>query len=102
AACEGARVFCMRTVASVNERAHLAAQGPDANLPVWAKLDAELQQQGIESRPVAVLDDAGAVLPQRRAVLSLVAAHGMVLATGHLGRDEVFAVVEAAREEGVC
>jgi hypothetical protein len=101
AAREGARVVWMPTIDSVNERAHLAARGPDANLPVWAKLDAELQQQGIESRPVPVLDDAGEVLPETRAVLSLVAAHGMVLATGHLGRDEVFAVVDAAREEGV-
>ena len=32
----------------------------------------------------------------------MVARHGMLLATGHLGRDEIFAVVDAAREEGVA
>ncbi len=31
----------------------------------------------------------------------MIARHGMVLATGHLGRDEIFAVVDAALEEGV-
>ena len=101
AAREGARVVWMPTIDSRNERAHLAAQGPDANLPVWARLDAELREQGIESRPVPVLDDDGGVLAETREVLHLVAAHGLVLATGHLGRDEVFRVVDAALEEGV-
>ena len=31
----------------------------------------------------------------------MIARHNMVLATGHLSRDEIFAVVEAALEEGV-
>ncbi len=43
----------------------------------------------------------GKVLPQTRAVLATIARHGLVLATGHLGRDEIFAVVGAARAEGV-
>ena len=34
-------------------------------------------------------------------VLRVIARHGLVLATGHLSRDEIFAVVDAAREEGV-
>ena len=34
-------------------------------------------------------------------MLQVVAAHGLVLATGHLSRDEIFLVVAAAREEGV-
>ena len=36
------------------------------------------------------------VLPEVRTVLALVARHGMVLATGHLSREEIFAVVDAA------
>ena len=31
----------------------------------------------------------------------MIARHGMLLATGHLGRDEIFAVVDAALEAGV-
>jgi hypothetical protein len=43
----------------------------------------------------------GAVLPEVRQVLRVVAAHQLVLATGHLSRDEIFAVAEAAWDEGV-
>jgi hypothetical protein len=50
---------------------------------------------------VPVVDDAGAVLPETREVLAMIARHGMLLATGHLGRDEIFAIVDAARDEGV-
>ena len=48
-----------------------------------------------------VVDADGAVLPETRLVLEMIARHGMVLATGHLGRDEIFAVVDAAVELGV-
>jgi Family of unknown function (DUF6282) len=101
AAREGARAVWMPTIDSAAEREHLAAQGPDANLPVWARVDAELREQGIESRPVPVLDERGRPRPETRDVVAVVAAHGMVLATGHLGRDEAFAVVDAAVAEGV-
>ena len=101
AAREGARTVWMPTVDSPNEREHLAAAGPGANLPVWAKLEAELRGEGITVDPVPVLDDDGAVLPEVRAVLAVIAAHDIVMATGHVGRHEVFALVDAAIEAGV-
>ncbi len=39
--------------------------------------------------------------PDTRAVLATIARHELVLATGHLARDEIFTVVQAAEEEGV-
>ena len=33
-------------------------------------------------------------------MLDVVARNGLVLCTGHLGRDEVFSLVEAAAEQG--
>jgi hypothetical protein len=68
---------------------------------VWAKLQLELRAQGIEIEPVPVVDGAGELLPETHEVLKLIARHGLVLATGHLGRDEIFAVVRAAREHAV-
>jgi len=91
----------MPTVDSRSEREHLAHSEPGAKLPVWARLEAELREQGIGVEPVAAVDDAGHLLEQTRSVLAVAAAHGMVVAPGHLGRDEVFAVVDAAVEEGV-
>jgi hypothetical protein len=101
AAREGARKIWMPTVDSENERAHLAAAGPDAKLPVWAKLEFELRERGIGADPVPVLDGEGRVLPEVRDVLALAAQHGIVLATGHLSAPEALAVVDAALEEKV-
>jgi hypothetical protein len=102
AAREGARVVWMPTVDSMIEQEHLVqAESTGAKLPVWARVQLELRERGIESEPVPAVADGGQLLPETRAVLDVVAAHGLVLATGHLGRDEVFAVVEAARQAGV-
>ena len=51
--------------------------------------------------PVPVVDGDGTVLPETRAVLQVIARHGLLLATGHLARDEIFSVVDAALDEGV-
>ena len=59
------------------------------------------RDQGIEIDPVPVVDDSGAVLPETREVLKMIARHRMVLATGHLSRDEIFTVVDAARRATV-
>ncbi len=100
---EGARTVWMPTVDAVNEAGEREVNQahPPAKVPVWVKLQLDLREQGIEIEPVPVVDEAGVVLPETRAVIERVAAHGMVLATGHLGRDEIFAVVDAAIEAGV-
>ena len=99
AAREGARTVWLPTVDSVNE-SHERDAPAGVRVPVWVKLQLELREQGIEIPPVPVVDDGGAVLPETRAVLERIAHHGLLLATGHLARDEIFAVVEAAQEQG--
>jgi hypothetical protein len=101
AAREGARTVWLPTVDAVNE-SHAREVKPGAKVPVWVKLQLELREEGIEIAPVPVVDDAGAVVPELEAVLERVAKHGMVLATGHLDRDEIFAVVDAAARAGVA
>jgi hypothetical protein len=100
AAREGARTVWLPTVDAVNETGEREAP-PGAKVPVWVKLQLELREQGVEIEPVAVVGDDGTVLAPTRAVLAMIARHGMVLATGHLGRDEIFAVLDAALEQGV-
>jgi Family of unknown function (DUF6282) len=101
AAREGARTVWLPTVDSVNE-SHEREAPPGAKVPVWVKLQLELREQGIEIPPVPVLDPGdGTVVPELREVLGMIARHNMLLATGHLSRDEIFAVVDAALEEGV-
>jgi hypothetical protein len=99
AAREGARIVWLPTVDAENE-AH-AHGPPGGKRPLWAKLQDELRARGLPVPAVPVLDERGRVREALRQVLQVVAAHGVVLATGHLSRDEIFKVVAAAREERV-
>ena len=101
AARSGARVVWFPTVDAINQRQSRAADPPGATPAPWAALQDELVAQGIEAPPVYVLDAGGQVLPEVRQVLSLIARHDMVLATGHLSRAEILAVTAAASEAGV-
>jgi hypothetical protein len=101
AAREGARIVWMPTVDAHNETAGRTKPKPGEKVPVWAAIQYGLRERGIQIDPVAVVDESGRVLRETRDVLATVAAHGLVLATGHLSRDEIVAVVDAAFEEGV-
>lgn len=101
AAREGIKYVWFPTVDAENEPAGRQEPKPGAKLPFWAKMQHDLRAEGVISDPVAVVDEAGTVLPEVRKVLRSIARNDLVLATGHLGRDEIFAVVEAAVAEGV-
>jgi hypothetical protein len=101
AAREGARIVWMPTFDSPAETAGRSDPKPGDNVPQWAKLQHELRSLGLGVEPVQVTDEKGRVLPETRDVLRAIARHGLVLATAHLARDDAFAVVEAAFEEGV-
>src|SRR5690606_38073564 len=100
AAREGARLVWFPTVDAVNERTRIGSV-PREKLPFWARLQQELREQGVEAEPGAVVHAEGNLLPAVRQVIRKSAQHQLMLATGHLGRDEIFAVVNAAVEEGV-
>ena len=102
AAREGARTVWLPTVDSLNEMTGAHEIAPGAKPPVWMRLQHELREQGVHIEPVRVVDDGGrAAARDASTVLDAVARHGMVLATGHLSRDEIFAVVDAAVEQGI-
>jgi Family of unknown function (DUF6282) len=101
AAREGARIVWLPTVDSPAETAGRTEPEPGDKVPLWAKLQHELRRLGFSVEPVPVRDGDGALLPETRAVLQTIARHGMILATGHLGREDIFAVVDGALEEGV-
>jgi uncharacterized protein DUF6282 len=101
AAREGARIVWMPTVDSPAETAGRTEPQPGDKVPQWARLQHELRELGLGVEPVHVTDADCALLPETRDVLRAIARHGLILATGHLDRDDTFAVVEGAREEGV-
>src|SRR4051794_5208950 len=102
AAREGARIVWLPTVDAVNEAgARDREYGPGVHVPMWVALQKELREQGMEAAPVAVLDAYGAPTAELLAVIEVVAKHQLVLATGHLDRDEIFLAVDAALAAGV-
>ena len=93
----GAKIVWMPTVDAANETAG-RLDGPNTKLPFWAKIQRELAADGISPAPLTVLDENGKVNEATRRCLELIARHNMVLATGHLGRHEIFPLVRTARE----
>ena len=101
AAREGARIVWMPTVDSPAETAGRTEPRDGDNVPQWARLQHELRSLGLSIGAVHVTDRGGRVLPEVRDVLQAIARHDLILGTGHLDRDDTFAVVDAALEEGV-
>lgn len=101
AARQGARIVWLPTVSAIGEYDAVEDADPDGKVPVWVRFELDLRAAGVRPGPVPVLDDRGAPLPELLDVLHVVAAHDLVLATGHLSRDEIFVVVDAAVAAGV-
>jgi hypothetical protein len=101
AARDGVRLVWFPTVDAGNETAGRVEPQPGAKLPFWAAVQHELRAQGVVSDPVPVVDAEMNVLPDTLAVIKSIAKHDLILATGHLSRDEIFSVVDVALEEGV-
>jgi hypothetical protein len=84
----GGRVVWMPTVSAP---AHVAsASSPELSV-----------HRALAFRQVDVLDEAGALLPAWQEVLDVVAAHDLVLASGHLTCSQALVLFRAARSAGV-
>ena len=102
AAREGARIVWMPTVDSPAETAgRTEPKDGRQGSPVGAP-PARAPQLGLSVEAVHVTDADGRLLPETRDVLRAIARHDLILATGHLARDDTFAVVDGALEEGVA
>ena len=93
----GAKIVWMPTVDAANETAGRPG-GANKKLPFWAQIQLELAATGINPPPMTVLDEAGKLTGVARTCLELIRKYDMILATGHLGKREIFALVETARE----
>ena len=96
----GCKIVWMPTVDARNETAGRLDGGTE-KLPFWAKIQRELAAEGISPPPLSVIDEAGELTEPARRCLERIARHDMILATGHLGRKEIFALVRAAKPMGV-
>ncbi|HVA93571.1 MAG TPA: DUF6282 family protein [Candidatus Dormibacteraeota bacterium] len=95
----GCKMVWFPTVDAANETAG-RLDGPNVKLPFWAKIQRELAATGIAPPPLTVVDADGKASATARRCIELIAKHNMILATGHLGRVEIFELVKTAREMG--
>jgi hypothetical protein len=94
----GAKIVWFPTVDAENETAGLPTGG-NKKLPFWAEIQREISAMGIAPPRMTVLDSTNrAITAATRSCIELIAKHDMVLATGHLGRHEIFPLVKTARE----
>jgi hypothetical protein len=96
----GCKIVWMPTVDAKNETAG-RLDGGTQKLPFWAKIQRELAAEGIAPPPLSVIDEAGELIEPARRCLERIGKHNMILATGHLGRKEIFALVRAAKNMGL-
>ena len=95
----GARVVWMPTVDAANEWSGRRAGTP---APAWGAFHERLMARPGYPAPISLLDAGGRLEGAVEECLEVVAAYDMVLATGHVGRDEILALVRRARELGVA
>jgi len=96
----GNKIVWMPTVDAANETAG-RPDGTKTKLPFWAKIQLELAATGINPPPMTVLDADGNLISAARTVLELTHKYDMILATGHLGKKEIYSLVKTAREIGL-
>jgi hypothetical protein len=98
-------VVLNRSVGGINPAAveHMVLVSGNLGRVVWMPtFDSE---NGVrlakENRPFVSVMRAGALLPEVKEVLDLIAKHGLVLATGHSSPDEALALLREARARKV-
>jgi hypothetical protein len=96
----GCKIVWMPTVDAKNETAG-RLDGGSTKLPFWAKIQRELAAEGISPPPLTVIDERGELVDAARRCMERIATHNMILATGHLGRREIFALVRTAKTMGL-
>src|SRR5262245_23117839 len=96
----GNKIVWMPTVDAANETAG-RLDGGNEKLRFCAKIQREIAAAGITRPPLTVLDGDGKISDETRQCLELIAKYKMILATGHLGRHEIFPLVREARRLGL-
>lgn len=90
----GARIVWFPTLSAKN---HLDQMGGPA---FGSSMQPKAKKRMVE-KPLTVLDEKGRLKPEVYEVIDLVAAHDIMLATGHLSIPEVCPLVKAAKKRGV-
>lgn len=99
---DGAKVVWFPTFDSKNEINFTFGENCTYDtMPAWALRMKERREKGIIDAGITVIDETGALTQETEDVMSAIAEHDMILCTGHLAPQEIFAVVRRAPQLGV-
>ena len=90
----GAKIVWFPTLSAKN---HLDQMGA----PEFGPSMKQSAKRKMEEKPITVFDEKGHLIPEVYDVIDLVAAHDIMLATGHLSIPEARAVIKAAKKRKV-
>ncbi|WAH36332.1 DUF6282 family protein [Alicyclobacillus dauci] len=99
AARDGAKIVWMPTFDATNEQEHFKS-GKHDKLPYWATLQMELIEKGKTQSSIGILEN-GSLKSSVLDILDIIADYNLILATGHLGKDEIFAITKEAVKRNV-
>ncbi|HLH70521.1 MAG TPA: DUF6282 family protein [Candidatus Dormibacteraeota bacterium] len=94
----GARIAWMPTVDAANE---WTGRPPGAPPPAWGAFHDQLRRRPAYPSPISLLRPDGRLSEATNSCLEVISAYDMVLATGHIGRQEILALIPRARELGI-
>ncbi|GAB6108167.1 DUF6282 family protein [Fusibacter bizertensis] len=101
AARAGAKLVWFPTTDSVHEQAHVFSGNPNQKMPYWAKIMLDMKSDGIKIPTISLLNEDQTLKKEVLDVLSVIAKHDIILATGHCSHEETFALVKEAHSRGV-
>ena len=90
----GAKIVWFPTLSAKN---HLDQMGG----PAFGSSMQQKSKKRMVEKPITILDEKGKLKPEVYEVLDVIAAHEVMLATGHLCFAEVFPLIKAAKENGI-
>lgn len=97
AAKEGAKIVWMPTFDAENEISYQANQAGYEELPPWATVQKDRQTEGKQQKGICILE-GDELKPEVREILAIAKTEGLIIASGHLSKEEIFRLAEAAKD----
>lgn len=98
----GGLIVFMPTSDAANEAGLLdAMEARGEALPPYLQIKAEMRDRGRLRPPISLLDGSGRLSTECHDVLDVVEEHQLILATGHIGWEEMSPLVQAAHQLGI-
>lgn len=94
----GGKITWMPTMHAAN---HVKTFGSPSYARLTRKWDLNAAELSSVRPPISIFGENAKIKPEVHDILHLVAKSGTILATGHLGYEEMKALIRAARESGV-